>query len=225
MLPQPFILDLTRLMRNKAGGKTFLLDESTKSSFRSYANGHKIIHIGTHAESDNLRPELSRLVFAKNPDFQSVEEDNYLHAYEIYGYNLKSNLALLTACETGKPGYRPGEGMISIAHAFNYAGSESILTALWKIDEKASAEITENFYQNLIQDMDKDQALRLAKLSYLSSATGRTQSPEYWAGLVIMGDSTGISIKESLSPWYLYLGVLFVALVLLFFLKRSRKQA
>lgn len=223
MLPQPFILDLTRLMRSKAGGKTFLLDESTKSSFRSFANGHKIIHIGTHAESDNLRPELSRLVFAKNPALKSVEEDNYLHAYEIYGYNLKSNLALLTACETGKPGYRPGEGMISIAHAFNYAGSESILTALWKIDEKASAEITESFYQNLVQGLDKDEALKQAKLSYLSAASGRTQSPEYWAGLVIMGDSTKINIKEPLSPWYLYIGVLLLALAILYFVKKSQK--
>ena len=62
---------------------------------------------------------------------------------------MSSNLAILTACETGKPTYQAGEGMISLAHAFNYAGSESILTSLWKIDEQSSAVIIESFYKYL----------------------------------------------------------------------------
>jgi len=114
--------------------------------------------------------------------------------------------------------------MISIAHAFNYAGSESILTSLWKIDEKTSAEITELFYQNLLLGMDKDQALRMAKLSYLETASGRTLSPEYWAGLVIMGDNSSINLKEPSSAWYIWLGALCLSLLFLYFLKVSRSQ-
>lgn len=223
MLPQPFILDLTKLMRKSAGGKAFLLEESTKSTFRNQANGHKIIHIGTHAESDNLNPELSRLVFAKNVASQELTEDNYLHAYEIYSYNLNSHLALLTACETGKPAYQAGEGMISMAHAFNYAGSESILTALWKIDEKSSAEITELFYQELLAGGEKDQALQKAKLAYLEKASGRTLAPEYWAGLVIMGDSSAIELDENRPNWYWVLGFFLLAALFLMVLRFLRK--
>ncbi|MDW3652862.1 MAG: CHAT domain-containing tetratricopeptide repeat protein [Bacteroidia bacterium] len=223
MLPQPFILDLTKLMRKSAGGKAFLLEESTKSTFRNQANGHKIIHIGTHAESDNLNPELSRLVFAKNMQGKELTDDNYLHAYEIYSYNLNSHLALLTACETGKPAYQAGEGMISMAHAFNYAGSESILTALWKIDEKSSAEITELFYQEILAGTDKDLALRKAKLTYIEKASGRTLAPEYWAGLVIMGDSSAIEIEENRPNWYWFLGFFLLAALLLMLIRFIRK--
>ncbi|MEL6254324.1 MAG: CHAT domain-containing protein [Bacteroidota bacterium] len=223
MLPQPFILDLTKLMRESAGGKAFLLEESTKSTFRNQANGHKIIHIGTHAESDNLNPELSRLVFAKNVEGKELTDDNYLHAYEIYSYNLNSHLALLTACETGKPAYQAGEGMISMAHAFNYAGSESILTALWKIDEKSSAEITELFYQEILAGVDKDLALQRAKLAYLEKANGRTLAPEYWAGLVIMGDSSAIEIEENRPNWYWVLGFFLLAALFLMLVRFLRK--
>src|SRR5690606_21468231 len=132
-------------------------------------------------------PEFSRLIFAKNT--ANIEEENSLFVDEIYNINLNANLTVLTACETGKPGFQDGEGMISLAHAFNYAGSESILTGLWKIDEQASSLVLSFFYENILKGMAKDEALRQAKLSYLSKAEGRMLAPQYWAGLVIMGDT------------------------------------
>src|SRR5690606_15347461 len=132
----------------------------------------------------------------------SSKEDGYLYTYEIYNINLSSNLAILTACETGKPTYHAGEGMISLAHAFNYAGSESILTSLWKVDEQSSAEIIELFYKNIKNGMDKDLALQQAKLSYLTTAKGRTMNPQYWAGLVLIGDTSPINLTTSNN--YLY---------------------
>ncbi|MFK7812263.1 MAG: CHAT domain-containing protein, partial [Maribacter sp.] len=146
MLPQPFSLKLVKKFGKRFDGNFFLNEKASKQIFNKNAGEHKIIHIGTHAESNNVSPELSRLVFAKNVSDSTTINDNYLYTYEIYNQNLSSNLAILTACETGKPTYQPGEGMISLAHAFNYAGSESILTSLWQIDEQSSTQILEYFY-------------------------------------------------------------------------------
>jgi len=132
------------------GGDAYLLERSTENSFKQFAGNHKIIYIGTHAQSDNLHPEFSRLVFAKS---NAGGEDNYLYLSEIYNCNLNADLAVVTACESGKAGYEDGEGMISLAHAFNYAGSESILTGLWKIDEQTSAVLIEAFYKNLVDGL------------------------------------------------------------------------
>ena len=126
LLPQPFSVDLAKEYSRLFNGSFFINEKASKQIFTNEANEHKIIHIGTHAESNNITPELSRLIFAKN----NSDEDNSLYTYEIYNQSLNSNLAILTACETGKPTYQSGEGMISLAHAFNYAGSESILTSL-----------------------------------------------------------------------------------------------
>ncbi len=222
LLPQPFSLDIAEEYSKRFRGSSFLNEKSTKQLFTTNAKEHKIIHIATHAESNNISPELSRLVFAKNISDKESLADNYLYTYEIYNQNLSSNLAILTACETGKPTYQPGEGMISLAHAFNYAGSESILTSLWKIDEKSSTQIIGNFYENLKEGMPKDQALQQAKLSYISSAEGRTIEPQYWAGLVLMGDTAPVELSSGFPLWIWILGS-FLLLSLLFYLFKRRR--
>ena len=196
LLPQPFTKSLAQNATRIFSGTSFLNENSTEHIFKNSAKEHKIIHIGTHAESNNVSPELSRLMFAKSTDTLN-SDDNYLYTYEIYNTNLSSNLAILTACETGKPTYQAGEGMISLAHAFNYAGSESILTSLWKIDEQSSAEIISLFYKNIKKGWPKDDALRQAKLDYMATAKGRTINPQYWAGLVLIGDTSPIELQNS----------------------------
>jgi len=197
LLPQPFTAELAVKVQKLMGGNLFMNQQSTLRKFRNYAGKHKIIHIGTHAESNDQHPEFSRLLFTKGHD--EKEKTNSLYLFDIYNCDLSSELAVLAACESGKPGYQDGEGMISLAHAFNYAGSESMVTGLWKIDEQASAKILELFYNYLLKGLSKDEALRQAKLSYLSTSTGRALSPEYWAGLVLMGNTEPVEIDK---PWF-----------------------
>ncbi len=208
LLPQPFTLSLAQKVQKMLGGNSYINNESTLRSFKNNAGSHKIIHIGTHAEANNFYPEFSRLIFAKDTGVK--EEANSLYLFDIYNCDLRSNLTVLTACESGKPGYKDGEGMISLAHAFNYAGSESIITGLWKIDEQSSAVLMDLFYKYILDGMPKDEALRLAKLSYLKNASGRALAPQYWAGLVLMGDTTPLQIEQPKSKVWLLL--LFIAL-------------
>ncbi len=222
LLPQPFTKNLANYSARLFKGTSFLNEKSTEHIFKSSAKEHKIIHIGTHAESNNISPELSRLVFAKSMDSTNTD-DNYLYTYEIYNTNLSSNLAILTACETGKPTYQAGEGMISLAHAFNYAGSESILTSLWKIDEQSSAKIIESFYKYIKKGWAKDKALQQAKLDYIATAEGRTAHPQYWAGMVLIGDTAPIDMQSSSSLIYWLLGTLAIIVVAVYLLKRKPK--
>ncbi len=222
LLPQPFTKDLAEWSSQLFNGESFLNEKSTEPVFKNSAKEHKIIHIGTHAESNNISPELSRLVFAKSLD-STISDDNYLYTYEIYNTNLSSNLAILTACETGKPTYQSGEGMISLAHAFNYAGSESMLTSLWKIDEQSSAKIIENFYGYLKSGLAKDEALQLAKLDYLKTAKGRTINPEYWAGLVLIGNTSPIDINSTNPTVFWLIGIIIIILLFLFMMRKRIK--
>ncbi|MBX2828751.1 MAG: CHAT domain-containing protein [Flavobacteriaceae bacterium] len=222
LLPQPFSVEIVKKFASQFNGVTYLNDASTKNAFTQFAKNHKIIHIATHAESNNLNPELSRLIFAK--DAADASANNYLHTYEIYNHNLASQLTTLTACETGKPSFQPGEGMISLAHAFNYAGSESILTSLWKIDEQTSTEIVDSFYTYLGNGMAKDKALRRAKLDYLANAQGRTQAPFYWSGLVLMGDTQTVPLRSGYSIWA-WITVFLVGLLLIWGITRWKRQS
>lgn len=229
LLPQPFSKDVARSAARLFDGRSFLNERSTKRIFINQAKEHKIIHIGTHAESNNVSPELSRIIFAKELEAGTPDtENNSFYIFEIYDCNLSSNLTILTACETGKPAFQPGEGMISLAHAFNYAGSESILTSLWKIDEQSSAKIVKLFYEHLSGGLSKDQALQKAKLDYLREAPGRTQAPGYWAGLILIGDPAPIDRLETASGnsvWYIVGFALFIGLGVLIFIRKNGSNA
>lgn len=226
LLPQPFSEDLVKEYSRIFDGDYFINENASKDLFINRAKEHKIIHIGTHAESNNISPELSRLIFAKKTDNKEDYDANSLYSYEIYNIDLSSNLAILTACETGKPTYQAGEGMISLAHAFKYAGSESILTSLWEIDEESSSRIVKLFYDNLAEGMPKDEALRKAKLNYISSAEGRTAAPQYWAGLVLIGDTSPVNLTKDIEWWWFGIGAILVLLILYFIidLRRTRSR-
>ncbi|WP_052823440.1 CHAT domain-containing protein [Neotamlana sedimentorum] len=218
LIPQPFSVDIAKQYSNLFDGECFINEKASKQIFTNKAKEHKIIHIGTHAESNNISPEFSRLIFAKKRE----SNDNSLYTFEIYNQNFNSNLAILTACETGKPTYQAGEGMISIAHAFNYAGSESILTSLWKIDEKTSSEILKSFYNNLKNGLPKHEALQQAKLNFLKNNQGRLLAPSYWSGLVLIGNTSPITFNTSYNSLIgiTFLVILFLAISIFIFKKK-----
>jgi CHAT domain-containing protein len=226
LIPQPFTDRLVTSLKGLFGGKVFTKEASTLDQFNREAGQHRILHIGTHAESDNISPDFSRLIFAKEPEHP--EDENSLFAKDIYQLDLRSELAVLMACETGKPTFSPGEGMISLAHAFNYAGSKSLLTGIWKIDEQASTEIAESFYRYLADGKTKDKALQLAKLDYLSVAEGRSLSPEFWAGLIVMGDASPVDFDPvlGLGHWLLMgFGIIGFGVLLLWFFRSKKRNA
>lgn len=224
LLPQPYTKSLVKKMQDKLGGDVFLDNGSTQTSFKQNAGDNRIVHIGTHAEFNNEKPELSRLIFSKNTD--SAADNNSLFLYDIYNCNINTDLAILTACESGKPGYEDGEGMVSLAHAFNYAGSKSILTSLWQVDEQSGSFITERFIENLAAKMPAGEALQQAKLAYLQQADGRMKSPVYWAGLVLMGDAGTVmlSSKTNHTKWLWLAGILAAFGVTVFFVRKRKNN-
>lgn len=221
LLHQPFIVETAKYVRSRFGGKVIAGEASTRSGFLENAGGQTIMHIGTHAEINNISPSYSRLFFTKT----SLEPDNQVFAYEIYNHHFPSHLTILTACDTGKPGYRPGEGMTSLAHAFHYAGSRSLLMSLWKIDEQTSSFITQKFFDHLSKGHNKAEALSMAKNDYLKTARGRTLAPVYWAGIVVTGDNSPVHLtpKRWIST-LIWSGTIIIILSLIIWSGFFRKQ-
>lgn len=225
LLQQPGTSVLAKQLKEQLGGRVFLDDASTRSSFRVNAGNHKLIHIATHGEYNNVYPELSGLIFAKG---KGNADSNRLYLADIFNCDMRSDLTLLTACESGRPGYQDGEGMVSLAHAFNFAGSKNIVTALWKIDEQSSAAITADFIRNVEQGLQTDMALRMAKIAYLKAANEEQAAPMYWAGLVMMGKPLVVHFDAPCNSLLLWAGgglIIIVALLGLYFRKKRAQLA
>jgi CHAT domain-containing protein len=164
----------------------------------------------------------SKLVFSPNID---KKEDGLLNTYELFNMNLHAELAILSACNTGSGKLQAGEGILSIARGFFYAGVPSVVMTLWSVEDNSSSELMELFYKHLTEGLPKDEALRRAKLDYLKQSDQLTAFPYFWAGYVNIGDNSPLEISKNKYLSYIMLASALVLLLASFyFIKHKRKK-
>lgn len=168
-------------------GDYFINRDATEQKFYEVAGDYRIVHLATHGVADSRQGDYSYLAFAEQKD--SIENE-FLYVRDIYNTSLNADLVVLSACETARGELQRGEGIISLARAFAYAGAKSMLTTLWVVDDVAIKDIMKDFYSNLHRGQEKDTALRNAKLNHLTRSKSRYRHPFFWAGLIGIGDMT-----------------------------------
>jgi CHAT domain-containing protein/lipopolysaccharide biosynthesis regulator YciM len=171
-------------------GVSLVGPNAVERKFKESATDFTIIHLAMHARIDDDRPMYSHLAFSMEPD---STEDNMLNAHELYNMDLSAELVVLSACETGYGKFESGEGIMSLAHAFTFAGCPSIVMSHWVVDDQATADIMRLFYTNLDKGLNKAEALRKAKLDFLKQADDIRKSPGLWSSFVVLGDRSPIS--------------------------------
>jgi CHAT domain-containing protein len=184
------------------GGQVYKDQDATKERFLQQANGYDIVHLATHAKANNTDPLHSFVAFHRQ---QAPSGSSYrLYAQELYNLRLeKLKLVVLSGCETGGGKLVQGEGIMSLARAFAYAGCPSIVTTLWRAEDRTTAAIATRFHHHLKAGEPKDEALRLAKLDYLDSQKHyRLRSPVYWANFIFIGDTVPVYNTSSIYWWW-----------------------
>jgi len=186
-------------------------------NFLSDANQYRILHLATHGKADDRVGDYCFLAFTKT----SNSLENLLYVRDLYNMRLHAEMVVLSACETGLGELQQGEGILSLSRGFVYAGTKSIVGTLWSVNDRPTQEIMTFFYSNLKQGMEKDKALRQAKLSYLESSS--PSAPFNWAAFTAIGDMRAIE-NNSWSWWYSVFGglmLLSVFFVLRYFFQNS----
>ena len=166
-------------------GDVYLGMQANEATFKDVAASYTMIHLATHGIADYDLPDKSRLLLGTG---SHAEEDDVLYAYEINNLSLYSDMVVLSGCETGYGSIMHGEGIMSLGRSFLHAGSKSVLMSLWKVDDSASAWLMGNFYASLASGLRKSEALRRAKLNYLTQADDFSAHPIFWAAFVFIGD-------------------------------------
>jgi CHAT domain-containing protein len=161
------------------GALVFTRQHATKTKGRELAPQRTILHFATHAELDEEDPLGSALLLAP-----TASNDGRLDVQEIFGLELHASLVVLSACETSLGKRNPGDEIISLTRAFIYAGTPSVITTLWKVNDRASYELIQAFYRQLQNGRSKAEALRQAQLTTLQ----KYPHPYYWAAYQLTGE-------------------------------------
>ena len=184
---------------NMFGGESVKNQEATKARFLSSIDKYGIFHFSMHSQLFEDDFNKSCLVFSNNEK---------LFFSELYSLNFPAKMAVLSACDTGNGVLKSGEGIMSISRALTYAGVQSSVYSLWQVPDKETAEIIIDFYKNLKEGQDKDEALSNAKKSFISKNPLKSH-PYFWAGFVVNGNMEPL---ETTNYWlWILLGLIGLA--------------
>jgi tetratricopeptide (TPR) repeat protein/CHAT domain-containing protein len=167
----------------------------------------RVLHLATHGyfcgdvtEANMLENPLLRSGLAlaganrsreRGTEETSQGEDGILTAFEVSGLNLVgTELATLSACETGVGEVRNGEGVYGLRRAFQHAGAQAILMSLWKMPDREIYGLMDSFYRNWSEGHTKQEALRQSTLKMIHDLRNKysTAHPLLWGGFVLAGN-------------------------------------
>lgn len=185
----PYAKDETNGISKFFDGQILTDYNANKKNFINKLNNFDILHLAMHAELNDENPMYSRLIFSESA---YGNNDGTLNTSDIYNMNIKSKLIVLSACNTGDGKIRNGEGVMSLARAFLYAGCPSVVMTLWSVEDRAGSELMISFYNYLAKGFTKDKALQLAKIDYLNNNPASKTHPYFWAAYVPIGDQRAV---------------------------------
>jgi CHAT domain-containing protein/tetratricopeptide (TPR) repeat protein len=119
-------------------------------------------------------------------------EDAILNAEDVLGLDLlDTELVVLSACETGLGEIRAGEGVFGLRRAFMLAGAKTLVMSLWKVPDRQTQELMEDFYERILKGQHCAYALREAQVEMKK----RYDNPQCWGAFICQGDYGPISTQ------------------------------
>ena len=109
-------------------------------------------------------------------------EDGVLTAAEVSTLDLRrTELVVLSACETGLGDIKGAEGVYGLQRAFKMAGVKYIIMSLWQVPDKETAEFMTTFYQYLDKTNDIKRSFYLTQMEMW-----KKYDPYFWGAFVLI---------------------------------------
>ena len=114
-----------------------------------------------------------------------TRNDGVLTAMEVLDLDLTgTQLAVLSACETGLGEIHEGEGVYGLRRAFQEAGVREVVTSLWEVSDAGTQALMTAMYARLAEGMAPREALREAQREL--AASPRWGYPYVWAAFMMV---------------------------------------
>lgn len=164
----------------------FFLEDPKEEDLTGYAKVEKeyyknpMMRSGIFFSGANRTYEINTANISGLSEF----EDGMLTAYEAMNMSLdKTELVVLSACETGLGKVKNGEGVYGLQRAFKLAGAKSIIMSLWPVSDDATKDLMISFYSSWIRTGNLYAAFKEAQLEVKK----KYPQPYYWGAFILSG--------------------------------------
>jgi CHAT domain-containing protein len=165
-----------RRVARLTGGHALAGPAAKKSALFAEAFDYQRLHISCHGEFVPEEPLSSLLALAAGERLTALEV--------LAQLRLRCDLVTLSACESGLSGVRRGDELTGLMRAFLQAGARTLVTSLWRVDERSTLTLMERFYAALEAGAPYAGALRAAQLQLRQRPQFR--DPYYWAPFTLI---------------------------------------
>ncbi|OLP16644.1 hypothetical protein BST81_19595 [Leptolyngbya sp. 'hensonii'] len=162
--------------------------QATEAEVKRRMPTARIIHLATHGLLDSFTEFRGATDYLSN-FYQGAlalaptgQEDGLLRMSELQTLQLKAELVVLSACDTGR-GNLTSDGVFGLSRSFLAAGATHLIVSLWKVPDGPTFELMTEFYQSWQRHPSKAQALRQAMLTTMKSYP----DPKAWAAFTLIG--------------------------------------
>ncbi|MFT3775669.1 MAG: CHAT domain-containing protein [Minicystis sp.] len=121
-------------------------------------------------------------------------EDGILNGEDVSALDLcATELAVLSACETGLGEIRLGDGVHGLRRAFIVAGAKTLVMSLWKVPDAETRKLMVAFYDGVLAGLPRAEALRAAQLAV------RAERPEpfFWGAFICQGEPGPLPVEPA----------------------------
>lgn len=162
-------------------------DASYQTATQGDLDQYRFVHFATHGLLDEIHPELSGLLLTQ-VNRQGGTENGYFTTLDAFNLKLNAELVVLSECRTALGKEIKGEGLMGLTRGFMYAGAKRVMASLWQVNDEATAELMEHFYQGMLGEKKllPAAALRAAQLEMRKDK--KWSSPYYWAAFTLQGE-------------------------------------
>lgn len=148
-----------------------------------------------HAGNPLLRSGLALAgvnAWLRNRPSYPGADDGLLTAADVASLDLaQTELAVLSACDTGLGQIQIGEGVFGLRRAFVLAGVRTLIVSLWKVPDDQTQELMVGFYRLAGKDMPVAEALRAAQRDLKKNY----RDTKYWGAFICQGDPGPLSVR------------------------------
>jgi CHAT domain-containing protein len=114
-----------------------------------------------------------------------------LTAEEVTSLDLRGmDLAVLSACDTGRGTVETGEGVLGLRQSLEMAGVRTVVMSVWPVPDREARRWMAAFYESILAGTPIGEATRRASLAGLERlrSDGIPAHPYLWGGFVVAGD-------------------------------------